>query len=239
MAFILWWLVSVLLLITVGAAKFAGKYYVRSGSEFTIYVKEDNSVHVIYRCLTPRVYLAGPYHLLSGSYENEYTIGDSSSPGSNVLDLMSQHCPDVGFVDGDLHKLNFTSDGDALTTSLRNFTTTFSRIDNSNLIPYYSTYFGLDIEWYVLEYDLVRVTVVCGAQEVTGVLLFEPDESRDPFAQFVIGPDGIEAYDEFKDGLLTVCGVELEAYDFMTMTYATPTTSFTELRGQRLTLTAI
>ncbi|KAF4658647.1 hypothetical protein FOZ61_005485 [Perkinsus olseni] len=239
MAFILWWLVSVLLLITVDAAKFAGKYYVRSGSEFTIYVKEDNSVYVIYRCLTPRVYLAGPYQLRPGSGENEYTIGNSSSPGSNILDLMSQRCPDVGFVDGDLHKLNFTSEGDALTTSLRNFTTTVSRIDNSNLIPYNSTYFGLEIEWYVLESDSVKVTVVCGVQEVTGVLLFEPDGSRGSFAQFVIGWDGIEAYDEFKDGLLTVCGVELEAYDFMTVAYATPTTSFTELRGQRLTLTAI
>ncbi|KAF4721326.1 hypothetical protein FOZ63_022564 [Perkinsus olseni] len=221
-----------------------GKYFFRfpTGSALMTYIKEGNTVYVVYRCPNSGNSLAGPYSLRSAPGYNAYVIEDDLSPGRGLYDLIGNHCYDFVLEDGDLLNLTFNPDDDALTTSLVNKTISFARIHNSLLNPYYSTYLGLNIEFYVYEKEEVQVTVKCGASEVSAVLFFEPDRNHHPLplVRYVIGPDQIGFYDRFKDEpVWTDCAVELSPNDFETMAYATPTTAYTELGGKRLTLTAL
>ncbi|KAF4726038.1 hypothetical protein FOZ63_022790, partial [Perkinsus olseni] len=90
-------------------------------------------------------------------------------------------------------------------------------VDNSWLTPYYSLYFSFCVE------------------EVTVNLRFEPD-ARQPASAYVIGPEEIEVYNQFKEEFSAVYGFEISPDDFKTMTFVTPTTAYTQLAGQRLTL---
>ncbi|KAF4685055.1 hypothetical protein FOZ60_006993 [Perkinsus olseni] len=240
MTFILPLLISALLFVAETAGPL-GTYLSPLGTAggVIIYIKEDNTVNVMYRCLTDRTHRAGPYRLRPGSGVNEYVIQDDSSPKSSLLDVMREDCPESVLDDGDLLSLSFTPGEDSLTTSLGNRSVTFEKVGSSFFITYVSGYLGLEIEVYVSEYVEVEVTVNCGDSEVTAILYFKPDESSDFPSQSVLYPEEIEYYDQFKDQLSTVCSVELSPNDFMTMDFINSTTAFTELGGEPLTLTAV
>ncbi|KAF4701827.1 hypothetical protein FOZ62_017673, partial [Perkinsus olseni] len=209
------------LLFVAAAAKPVGKYFVLfdRGPGILLYIKEDNTVNVMYRCLTDRTFLAGPYRLRHGSGANKYIIDDDSNPGSTLFDQMRKHCPDWVTFDGDLLELSFASDHNSLTTSVGTESVNFQRVDNSFLIPYYSAYLGLEIDVYVSEYEEVEVTVNCGDSRATAILFFKPDERSKFLSQYVLGPEELESYDQFKDELLTACGFELSPNDLKTMTF--------------------
>ncbi|KAF4683512.1 hypothetical protein FOZ60_009013 [Perkinsus olseni] len=117
-------------------------------------------------------------------------------------------------------------------------------VDNSWLTPYYSLYFSfcVEVDICVTEPKNVELMVRCRAldpqpseQEVTVNLRFEPD-ARQPASAYVIGPEEIEVYNQFKEEFSAVYGFEISPDDFKTMTFVTPTTAYTQLAGQRLTL---
>ncbi|KAF4738497.1 hypothetical protein FOZ63_034011 [Perkinsus olseni] len=241
MPFILSLLISALLFVA-EAAEPLGKYFALFETDsggILIYINEDGTVNVIYRCLADRTFRAGPYSLRPGAGAHEYIIDEDSSPGSNLLDLMRERCPELVILDGDLLNLSFASDEKSLISSLGNERLSFQRVDNSFLIPYRSTYYGSEIEVYVSEFEEVEMTVKCGDSEVTAILLFVPDERSVFLSQYVLQPEEIEFHDQFRDELLTVCDIELWPNDFMTMAYVTSTTAYTEVEGERLTLSSV
>ncbi|KAF4717347.1 hypothetical protein FOZ63_027161 [Perkinsus olseni] len=238
MTFILSFIISALLFIAVNAAP-VGKYlsYISTSAAMLIYIKEDDTVVVIFMCQSDKAAFAGPYPLLSGPGVNEYVIEDGSNPQSTLLDLAREHCPEKVFLPGDLHNISFVPDKNSLITSLGNRSDSF-------LILYRSTYADVGIEIYVSrsaysELAGVGVQMKCGDSEVTTILYFESDKRSNPSPQYVLMPGEIVYHDEFKDELSAVCGIDLSPDDFNTMVFDTSTTAFTQLKGERLPLTAL
>ncbi|KAF4681538.1 hypothetical protein FOZ60_011974 [Perkinsus olseni] len=245
MTFILSFIISALLFIAVSAAP-VGKYlsYIGTSAAMLIYIKEDDTVVVIFMCQSDKAAFAGPYPLLSGPGVNEYVIGDGSNPQSTLLDLAREHCPEKVFLPGDLHNISFVPDKNSLITSLESRSDSFHKVDDSFLIPYRSTYADVDIEVYVSRSASplragVRVTMKCGDSEVIASLFFESDKRSNPSPRYVLPPEEIVYHDEFKNELSAVCGIDLSPDDFKTMVFDTSTTAFTELKGERLPLTAL
>ncbi|KAF4733187.1 hypothetical protein FOZ62_025690 [Perkinsus olseni] len=219
MTFILSFIISALLFIAVNAAP-VGKYlsYIITSAAMLIYIKEDDTVVVIFMCQSDRAAFAGPYPLLSGPGVNEYVIEDGSNPQSTLLDLAREYCPEKVFLPGDLHNISFVPDKNSLITSLGNRSDSF-------LILYRSTYADVGIEIYVSR---------SAYSELAG-----SDKRSNPSPQYVLMPGEIVYHDEFKDELSAVCGIDLSPDDFNTMVFDTSTTAFTQLKGERLPLTAL
>ncbi|KAF4685045.1 hypothetical protein FOZ60_006983 [Perkinsus olseni] len=209
MTFILSFIISALLFIAVSAAP-VGKYlsYISTSAAMLIYIKEDDTVVVIFMCQSDKAAFAGPYPLLSGPGVNVYLIEDGSSSQSTLLDLAREHCPEKVFLPGDLHNISFVPDKNSLITSLGSRSDSFHKVDDSFLIPYRSTYADVDI-------------------------------ASNPSPRYVLPPEEIVYHDEFKNELSAVCGIDLSPDDFKTMVFDTSTTAFTELKGERLPLTAL
>ncbi|KAF4682853.1 hypothetical protein FOZ63_029741 [Perkinsus olseni] len=243
MAFIFASLISALLFITVEADPI-GKYSgLLSQQDFAVvfYIKEDNTVYASYRC-SGVSFLVGPYRLRPGSGADEYSIFDVSSPGSALQDRIRGHCPDFVLLDGDLVDLSFASDERSLTFSSANETVTAVRVDNSGFTPYYATYQGLKIGFSAADYKYVTMKITCGDAEVNAYLQYEPyfgPDNTEALSKYVIISYAPWLYENIKSDLADVCGFELLPDDLKAIEYVTSTTAYTELGGERLTLTAI
>ncbi|KAF4685047.1 hypothetical protein FOZ60_006985 [Perkinsus olseni] len=246
MNFVLSLITSTLLFVAVNAAP-VGKYYgsTVTGTRFIIYIKEDNTVRVMYSFPKTVYSRTRSYPLHPGRVADEYIIKDNLKHPSCLRGLKG----DCVLDDGDLVNLRFAADEDSLTTSVGGRIVKFRRIDNSFIVPYYSTpNENLKIEWVMHRYKtmVAHVTVNCtvrrlksaGARNslVNGEFPFQSKNYLSPYSMW---PRPRKYYRDFKKELFTVCGIQLSPTDFKTITFATSTTAYTKFLGKRLTLTAL
>ncbi|KAF4695641.1 hypothetical protein FOZ63_003022 [Perkinsus olseni] len=177
------------------------------GLALTLFVNEDKTVNWMYECKFggfTRSYLVGPYRLADGATSAQFII---DYEWTILPVLIRQNCPFIdGIVPTDFSIIRFLNE-DILTTTIRNESVRFSRVDNSYITPYLgrpSPSSNYEFLYLVLGHEELRAVlwVTCGDSPSDGAWLsfrLDRDESNPQRVEYVMSPLYQKAFEDFQD----------------------------------------